>query len=111
MADAGVVDEDVDAAKVQLGGFQHRLHVGGFADIHPQRTRCQACGGGHVECGFKIQVGDDDQRAFGDELSHDASAETRAAAGDDGDPAFKPACVAHDKGSIRFLKGLRFFQR
>ncbi len=46
---AGVVDHDVDAAEVQLGGLHHQPHVGGIGDIDPHRARRRAAGGGDVE--------------------------------------------------------------
>ena len=84
VADAGVVDQDVEPAEVRLGGLDHRAHVGGLADVDTQRPRRVADARGHVAARpRRLQVGDQHLRAFGDELARDAGAEARAAAGDD----------------------------
>ncbi len=63
----------------------HRLDVAGARHVgaHARSVRAERIGDPHRA--VAVTVGDDDARAFGDELAGDALAEPRRGAGDDGD--------------------------
>ena len=107
VAHTGVVDEDVEAAKVQLRSVHHGGHIGCHADINTQRAGGGADAGGHVKRGLQVHVGHQHLRTFGDKFAHDARAKTRARAGDDGDFVLE----SHGWIPIKLVNGLRFLKR
>jgi hypothetical protein len=97
MGPAGVVDHDVEVGARRadqlrpVAGFRHiGLHEGAAHLL------------GHPLAALRVDVGDDDLRAFLREALRDAGAEAGAAAGDDRQLSFQP----HFSSSSRFLNGL-----
>ena len=90
MADAGIVDQDVEAAEIQ----QRRLHHGGdiavHRDIDGDAMGHLAEGGRHALAGGWVAIGDQHPGALGHEFACDARPESRAAAGYDRCLACKP---------------------
>jgi hypothetical protein len=109
VADAGVVDEDVQRPEEALGSIEHVLRVAGAADVGTPgaghvlaaERRCRCLGS------VAAQIDQQHLRALGDELARNACTEAGTGAGDDRDLVFQ----SHRGISSRFLNGLRFFQR
>ena len=89
LVDAGVVDEDVEAAEVLDGGVDDALGFGGLGDVATDGDGL-ATGGGDgdddgVRAGLAGGVVDDDGGAFGGERFGDGGSDTLGCASDDCD--------------------------
>ena len=115
MGDAGVVDEDVEAAEMLLGGGHHQAHIGGLGHVHLDRPRRRAQRCGHIEGLGPVAVGDQHLRALGHELGRDAGAKARRRAGDDGHLVLQSHGGLRGplagQAASRLSKGLCRFQR
>ena len=89
LVDAGVVDEDVEAAEVLDGGVDDALGLGGLGDVAADGDGLAAGGGDGgddgVGAGLAGGVVDDDGGAFGGERFGDGGADALGCAGDDCD--------------------------
>jgi hypothetical protein len=91
--DAGVGDEDVDAAVALRRRGDAGLDLVLAGDVHRDRQRLAAGGLDLLGDGgrrLEIEVGDHRDRALGGEPPGDSPAETARRAGDDRNPSFKP---------------------
>src|ERR1700739_2653360 len=82
--DTGVVDHDVESAKAVDRCVDKGLDVRGVRNVGVPEPRAHPTLRGDVLAGVVVDVGDDDIGTRFDELLDDSSAETRCAAGDDG---------------------------
>jgi hypothetical protein len=87
VADAGVVDEDIEPAEAGDGVIEELLDVGAAADVAAEgdvagiRAGGVELGGGFVEMGL-LDVDEGELRAFASEAERDAGSDAAAAAGD-----------------------------
>ena len=91
MRDTGVVDQDVETAKVLHRRLHHQPHVCRHRHVYLQRTglRAQACG--HALTALQVAVGNQHLCTLGHKLGRNALAKARAAASDDGHLAVQPS--------------------
>ena len=82
MRHARIVDEDIDLAEGHQRGGGQLIDAGIARDIDVAGLLVQLAGQRFGT--FEIDIGDQDAGALFDELAHDAGAEARRAAGDDG---------------------------
>ena len=88
VGDAGIVDEDVDAAGVRGGSLDDAGDVRPARDVGDDGRRAGHAGGSRGQ--FRLgDVGHDDRRAFVGEALRDGEADAARGPGDDGDPAFQ----------------------
>lgn len=88
-ADAGVVDDDVDAAVLLRGRLDGRIDGGPIGDVAAQTERLLGCVG-------RVEVEDGDVRASFEEELGDGAADARGSSRDDGGEAGE-LCI-HDVG-------------
>jgi hypothetical protein len=98
LADAGAVDENIDAAEGLMRGRHHGLDARRVGDVDGDRLPASAGGCDLVGDGGGVtDVGGDDGRSLGGKPQRHGAAEAAGAAGDDGDLAFE----AHRLSSLR----------
>ena len=81
--DAGVVDQDVEAAEMRYGGGDRRVDRSLFGDVELDPEGVRPEGGGDGLGARFVQVGDDDLRAFLHVALRDGLADAARGAGDD----------------------------
>ncbi len=103
MGDAGVVDEDVEAAESLHAGRDHRVHVVLDRYIAGERNGRFADAGGHAGGTLRVAVGDHHFRTLAREGFGDAASEAGCRARDDGDFAVEPHRICAGSGLARAL--------
>ena len=93
-ADAGIVEQDVEATEVVERAFQHRFDVSFLGDVGLDEARAlaMALGFSHLHglgAGLRVVIGDHDIRAFGEETQHGRASHATCTTGDDGSLAFE----------------------
>ena len=107
-ADAGVVDQDIEAPQVRGDGVEHPPDLADLRHVQVVPAGSAACGldlaDKLVDVGpFRWEVGDGDRRSGLGERDADGFADALAPAGDDGDPAVQSERrLAHRRRIIGF---------
>ncbi len=89
VAHAGVVDQDVQAAKALLRGLEHGLDILGLGDVGAQGLSLGAQALSHCLSRVQIEIGHDHAGALSDKLLHHTRTKARSATGDHGHFVFE----------------------